>query len=246
MRIFWLLLALLVGGGIAAWYVESGDAPAATARTAEHEPTREAPRPAPPAAAPAPAPLPATSPAPRPAPPAASNAPTANADHGTPSTRLPVEVVDPRTLRLDGRFEVLGRGSVEDPFRINWETLGSAIDAIDPIAGSVATPKWLEPLDGAWVELSGYFAPVTKLEESKELLFTKNRWDGCCIGLPPTVYDSIALGLEQSITLTGQHLIRFGTIRGQLHIEPYAAGGMMLGLYRVEHGTITTQPGAGG
>jgi hypothetical protein len=32
----------------------------------------------------------------------------------------------------------------------------------------------------------------------------------------------------------GQHLFRFGTIRGRLSIEPFVAGTFLLGLYRLE------------
>ena len=39
--------------------------------------------------------------------------------------------------------------------------------------------------------------------------------------------------------MTGLHLTRFGTFRGQLHISPLSAAGFLLGLYRVEHATMT-------
>jgi len=31
-----------------------------------------------------------------------------------------------------------------------------------------------------------------------------------------------------------QHPIRFGTMRGRLVLEPFALGGLVLGLYRIE------------
>lgn len=155
-----------------------------------------------------------------------------------------MRVVDDRTMRLADRFDVVGRGTPEDPFRVSWPLLGSAGDVMDAMAMQVETPSWLAPLNGTWIEISGYFAPTVRLEETTELLVTLNKWDGCCIGLPPTVFDSLALRLEKPISLEGQHLIRFGTVRGELHIEPFATGGVMLGLYRIEHGRITTH-GAG-
>ena len=35
------------------------------------------------------------------------------------------------------------------------------------------------------------------------------------------------------------HRTRFGTFRGQLTISPLSAAGFLLGLYRVEHATMT-------
>ncbi|MBL9121824.1 MAG: hypothetical protein JNL80_18105 [Phycisphaerae bacterium] len=227
MRAFWLFLAILIGGGLAAWLIGStGSTPDVAEKQAA------APNPLPdPASPPPPAPSPTPAPTPKPSPPAPTDQSKA------------VRVLDARTIRLNDRFDVLGRGSVDDPFRVNWQLLSAAMESMDATVGDLAVPPWLEPLNGAWIEISGYFAPTMQSEETDELLFTMNRWDGCCIGLPPTVFDSLALRLDRRISLMGQHLIRFGTIRGELHIEPFAAGGMMLGLYRIEHGTITTQTG---
>lgn len=230
MRAFWLFLAILIGGGIAAWLIGSAESSPKVAGTPVTDP-----QPLPEVSSPPPAPSPTPPPPPLPPPPAAPAAPA----EGSKAVR----VVDARTIRLNDRFDVLGRGSPDDPFRVNWQLLSAAMESMDATAGEVAVPPWLEPLNGAWIEISGYFAPTLQAEETDELLFTMNRWDGCCIGLPPTVFDSLALRLDRRISLMGQHLIRFGTIRGELHIEPFAAGGMMLGLYRIQHGTITTQTG---
>lgn len=235
MRAFWLLLAVLIGGGLAAWLIGERDEPRATV---SHVPDQTLPSTpstvAPPTPTPAPPPPDAgASPPPAPQP---SDAPKAIAHEA-------VRSIDARTIMLDGRFEVIGRGTEQDPFRVGWPLLLAAMEEIDAATGKMAIPAWLEPLNASWVEISGYFAPILKSESVSEVLFTMNRWDGCCIGLPPTVFDSIALRLRSPVSLTGQHLIRFGTVRGELHIEPFAAGGMMLGLYRLGDGTITTQSG---
>jgi hypothetical protein len=229
MRPFWLLLAILVGGGVAAWLIGS-DSPlkAPNVPPPALTPAPVAPPKAPAAVAPSPLPKPEQPPG-----------------QALGATKAAVRIIDARTIRLDDRFDVFGRGTSDEPFRIAWPILEATMDSIDGRAGKLDVPAWIEPLNGAWIELSGYFAPVAQAEETDELLFTMNRWDGCCIGLPPTVFDSIALRLDRTISLTGQHLIRFGTVRGQLHIEPFAVGGMMLGLYRLEHGTITSNAGSG-
>lgn len=239
MRVFWLLLAVLIGGGLAAWLIGGREEPRATVSSVpDPTPSSTAGVVTPPPTTPMPTPAPST-PDGRANPPAAprtSDAPKAIAHEA-------VRSIDARTIMLDGRFEVTGRGTEQDPFRVGWPLLLAAMEEIDAATGKMAIPAWLEPLNASWVEISGYFAPILKSESVSEVLFTMNRWDGCCIGLPPTVFDSIALRLRSPVSLTGQHLIRFGTVRGELHIEPFAAGGMMLGLYRLGDGTITTQSG---
>lgn len=238
MRVFWLLLAVLIGGGLAAWLIGGQTEPKASISRVAEQPTSAPPAPTTPTPAP---PAHATAPAPVATP--AMPTPTPKPDAPATTARDAVRSIDARTLLLDGRFEVIGRGTEQDPFRIGWPLLLAAMEEIDASAGKLAVPRWLEPLDSSWIEISGYFAPILKSESVSEVLFTMNRWDGCCIGLPPTVFDSIALKLRSPVSLVGQHLIRFGTVRGELHVEPFAAGGMMLGLYRLEDGTITTQNG---
>jgi hypothetical protein len=228
MKAFWLLLAILLGGGLAAWLI------GADGRAANEPVTRPTPvEAASPTLAEPPVAL-------SPVAPSVAKPATAPSEVPQPQSSQPPES---RIVRLDGRFEIVGRGNEDDPFRVNWQALGSARESINATTGTLTIPEWLAPLDGAWIEISGYFAPTMQSEATSELLFTMNRWDGCCIGLPPTVFDSAALKLEKEMSLLGQHLIRFGTVRGELHIEPFAAGGMMLGLYRIDHGKITTQSG---
>jgi len=204
MRVFWLILALLIGAGAAVWVLEA-----------------PAPRPETPAPDLSPAPPPVVAPQPEPTPqPAPLNAPS---------------------VRIEERFEIAGRGTHDDPYRISWPLLASAQETIDAEHNKLEAPRWIVPLDGSWVELAGYLAPSTALTETRELLLTMNRWDGCCIGLPPTPFDSIEAKLMEPVEFQGQHLIRFGIVRGQLRIEPFAIGGYLIGLFRLDNATITTQ-----
>jgi len=145
------------------------------------------------------------------------------------------------SVRIEERFEIAGRGTHNDPYRISWPLLASAQETIDAEHDKLDAPHWIVPLDGSWVELAGYLAPSTALIETRELLVTMNRWDGCCIGLPPTPFDSLEVKLMEPVEFQGKHLIRFGIVRGQLRIEPFAVGGFLIGLFRLDNATITTQ-----
>ena len=71
-----------------------------------------------------------------------------------------------------------------------------------------------------------------KLE--KEAMVMLNKWDGCCIGLPPTPFDSVEAAFAAPIAVKGMHVYRYGTIKGRMQVEPFAAGSFLLGLYRLE------------
>jgi hypothetical protein len=149
-----------------------------------------------------------------------------------------IERIDDRTLRIDGQFTVRGSGSRNDPYHITWELLNSARTTIDAQKERFDLPSRLIPLQGAWVEISGYWAPPLQRFETKEVMLMMNRWDGCCLGLPPTPFDSIDVTLVNPMVIQGQHLFRFGTLRGRLRIEPFSAAGFLLGLYQLEEAVM--------
>lgn len=131
----------------------------------------------------------------------------------------------------------LGRGTEAEPFRINWDLLALGRDAVRD-DGSLALPPGLLAVDGAWIEIDGYFAAPLAVETTRELLVMLNRWDGCCIGVPPTAFDCIETTLAEPIELRGRHQIRFGPVRGVLRIEPFRVGDLLLGLYRLESASL--------
>lgn len=149
-----------------------------------------------------------------------------------------IERIDERTIRLDGKYIVRGNGSQDDPYRITWDLLSSARATIDAGKNQFELPGRLASLQDAWVEISAYWAPPLQRFESKEIMAMMNKWDGCCLGLPPTPFDSIDVQLTAPASIVGQHLFRFGTLRGRLHIEPFAAGPFLLGLYRLDSATL--------
>ena len=234
MRWFWSFLVVLLAGGL--WFVFSG-------------PTIHAP----PAALPAPDPAPAVDPPPV-SPPASKEAPAPDLDllgesgsvvRAKPTlltdARSPNDVIrrlDERTLELDGRFRVIGNGRADDPYRISWELLTSANAYIDPAAKALTPPPWVRALDGTYIEISGYYSTAVRISAAKNLLLTLNRWDGCCIGLPPTPFDAIDMDMREPVMMQGLHLFRFATFRGRLVVSPFETGGFLLGLYKLEDTTL--------
>jgi hypothetical protein len=151
-----------------------------------------------------------------------------------------VERVDDRTVKVDGRYVIRGSGTEADPFAVSWELLGSAAQTVDAARGRFEIPGRIADLRGAWVRISGYWAPPLLVFEAKEAMVMLNKWDGCCVGLPPTPFDSIEATFVRPIPLRGQHLFRFGTVKGRLTVEPFTAGTFLLGLYRLEDAVLET------
>ena len=133
---------------------------------------------------------------------------------------------------------VTGAGTEQDPFVISWPLVFSASKTIDAATGAMTAPGHIDFLNGQWVQISGYLAPPLWGEQTSELLVMKNRWDGCCIGLPPTPFDCIEASLAVPLRLGAQHTISFGTVRGRLVVEPFKAGAFLLGLYRLQDASI--------
>jgi len=127
-----------------------------------------------------------------------------------------------------------GAGTERQPFRVSWELLGQASGHVRGDGTIDAMPRALELLGSTWIELSGYYAPAIIAPSTDEVVLMLNRWDGCCIGLPPTPYDSALVKTRTPIDFSLQHQIRYGTMRGRLVLEPFALGGLVLGLYRIE------------
>jgi hypothetical protein len=156
----------------------------------------------------------------------------------TPTKRNLVERLDGRSIRLDGRFVLTGNGTERDPYTISWELLASARDSIDAAKGLLEPPPYIELLDGAWVRIDGYYSTPLVSESVSEVLLTLNRWDGCCIGLPPTPFDCVETNLSKPINMRSKHLVRFGTVTGRMAIQPFAIGNWLMGLYRLDNATL--------
>ena len=138
---------------------------------------------------------------------------------------------------LNERYAISGDGSVEDPYQLHWPLLVSAVGSYKPKDESDAIPPWLLFLDGSMVEISGFiFLPIIQLETSDVLLMF-NQWDGCCIGVPPTPYDSLEVVLKSPVNLS-QTSVAYATARGRLQVDPYIKKGWLIGLYIVEEAAL--------
>lgn len=233
MRAVWIIAAtLLVLAAIAAaWWPHAGtpsvDVPVRPAEIALVCPQ-------PPATDPLPlvAPVATVAAVAAPAPPIVTTT-TTTAPKVTVGAKAMVERIDHQTVRIDGKYMVRGSGSESDPYQITWELLTSAARTVDASKSIYEVPGRIADLRGAWVQISGYWAPPLQVFQTKEAMFMLNKWDGCCIGLPPTPFDSIEATFTKPFAVQGQHLYRFGTIKGRLEIEPFAAGMFLLGFYRL-------------
>jgi hypothetical protein len=230
MRWIWLLLTSVVLAGFAAAVWPAGDGPDGS-RVVDRPPTEAMPPPA-------------VEAIPTPGAPADRSQRSLDgrvaAAPSTTTSPARVERKPDGSLLLDGRFVVTGSGSEQDPFVVSWPLLSSASEAIDAPAGRLAAPPHIAFLAGQWVQISGFLAPPLWGEQTRELLVMKNRWDGCCIGLPPTPFDCIEATLTDPVKLGARHSISFGTVRGRLVVEPFVAGSFLIGLYRLESAVNTT------
>ena len=241
MRAVWIIAAtvLVLAAIAAAWWPRAGTPSVdVTVRPAEAALVYPQPPVATPAATPAAALVAAPAAAPVAAPLAAFVPPvvtttTTTAPKVTVGAKAVVERIDHQTVRIDGKYMVRGSGSESDPYQITWELLTSAARTVDASKSIYEVPGRIADLRGAWVQISGYWAPPLQVFQTKEAMFMLNKWDGCCIGLPPTPFDSIEATFTKPFAVQGQHVYRYGTIKGRLEIEPFAAGMFLLGFYRL-------------
>lgn len=237
MRAVWIIAAtvLVLAAIAAAWWPRAGTPSVdVTVRPAEVALVY----PQPPVATPAATPAAALVAAPIPTPLAALAPPvvtttTTTAPKVTVGAKATIERIDHQTVRIDGKYMVRGSGSESDPYQITWELLTSAARTVDASKSIYEVPGRIADLRGAWVQISGYWAPPLQVFQTKEAMFMLNKWDGCCIGLPPTPFDSIEATFTKPFAVQGQHVYRYGTIKGRLEIEPFAAGMFLLGFYRL-------------
>lgn len=145
----------------------------------------------------------------------------------------------PKSLLLaDDRFEIEGDGSRENPFRVSWELLISAGENYRPRVGDRGIPQRIAMLDGKWVAIDGYVAFPMLVGTTSEALVMLNRWDGCCIGVPPSPYDAIEVKLDRPVVRTQMHAIDYGEVVGILEVEPYLVDDWLVGLYLMDDATL--------
>jgi len=141
---------------------------------------------------------------------------------------------------IDGRFVVRGKGTEAEPYRVPWEMLASVQETYSPRKGLKKIPERIKFLDGKWVKLSGFIAfPITS-SDPKGLLVMLNQWDGCCIGVPPTPYDSVEVYLGERAT-AAQRSSAQGSVYGRLKVDPLEDDGWVLGVYVMQGARLVTE-----
>lgn len=141
-------------------------------------------------------------------------------------------------LLADDRFEIEGSGTEEDPYRISWELLISAGEGYRPRVGDRSLPQRVALLDGAWVAIEGYVAFPMLVGSASEALVMLNRWDGCCIGVPPSPYDAVEVRLDKPVVRTTMHAIDYGTVTGKFSVSPYLVQDWLVGLYLMDQASL--------
>ncbi len=143
------------------------------------------------------------------------------------------ETLEDGSLLIEGRIKVVGKGTKEKPYVVDWSVLTSAMRMYDPRSDKNELPAWTEALEGKRVRLTGYLLlPMTGVG-ADELLVMQNSWDGCCIGVPPTPYDAVEVKLTKELD-TSRGAPGYGAIEGTFKTDPYIVSGWLLGLYLLE------------
>ncbi len=158
---------------------------------------------------------------------------------GKKKPRPEAVVETPEGLLLNGRWEVAGKGTEAEPYRIGWDLLVAAKRVYQPRRGKDKIPEWIMVLHGKRVTIEGYTLLPVGATSLQEMLVMLNQWDGCCIGVPPTPYDAIEVNLRSKLTsdpgkIFGQGgAVSYGRITGRFEVDPYLSQGWLLGLYLI-------------
>lgn len=179
---------------------------------------------------------------------AASEPDSIETEHEEPEIEQ-VESEPTYELRSDGSFfvfatqsSVVGEGTIDLPFEVEWDTLRSVERTYNPKKGMDQLPDWLDLLDGKIVRIIGNTLVPVIATTTRELLVMKNPWDGCCIGVPPSPYDAIEVSLSHDVDF-GSSAVGYGTVTGVFVLDPYVVDGWVLGLYMIDDATYRSGEG---
>jgi hypothetical protein len=146
---------------------------------------------------------------------------------------------------FDGRYELLGSGTRTDPYIVSWDLLVSSSETMMPRVGKRTIPERIAMLDGKWVLIGGNISFPLMMNEPTELLLMLNPWDGCCIGVPPTPYDAVEVGLNEPATDEDVYAA-YGAVTGRLLVRPYLVGDWLVGMYVLEDARLSVEDRGGG
>lgn len=137
-----------------------------------------------------------------------------------------------------------------EPGRLRFSTLlrarRYAVGREDEVTAIERLPEEVERLGGRWVTVVGYLLVPGAVAEAREFTVGRDPWDGCCLGKPPTIFDSLSVKLRagESIRAPFPPLI---TVSGRLRIEPQKADSLLVGLFHLDEARVGAHadPGAG-
>lgn len=151
-------------------------------------------------------------------------------------TPVATNEVAPKTP--EERFAIKGSGTKDDPYRVTWEMLTSAYESYRPREEKTDIPEHIQMLHDKYVRISGYLAFPMLTGQVDEALVMLNQWDGCCLGVPPSPYDSIEVTLSSPVEAEGNAFTPFGAVEGKLLVDPYLVNGWLVGLYLMESASV--------
>jgi hypothetical protein len=91
-------------------------------------------------------------------------------------------------------------------------------------------PADLKAFDGRTVTLVGYVAVPFGTEAVSSFYLAADPWDACCIGKPPTLFDSVAVQLKEGGRLRNPRLWSTA-VRGTFHVRPVYENETLIGLF---------------
>ena len=146
-----------------------------------------------------------------------------------------------RLLEILAGASLVGEGTREKPYLVSWELLDTARHSFRPHDGLNTIPPDVEKLDGKIVRLEGFFLAPFSLSDTDQLLLMRYTWDGCCIGVPPTAYSTVEVGLATPAGRRALAEARTLTVEGRFRIDPYESRGWLLSLYLMEEGRVVIE-----
>jgi len=96
----------------------------------------------------------------------------------------------------------------------------------------IRVPEDVRALDGRWVTLTGNLLVPWAESEVTRFVLAKNPWDGCCLGIPPGPYDSVAVELRTGTKLADRYS-SVQTISGRFKVQLERSEGYVTGLYKL-------------
>lgn len=133
-----------------------------------------------------------------------------------------------------------------EPGRLRFSTMLRArrymVGREDEVTGIERLPEEVERLAGRWVTVVGYLLVPGAVAEARAFTVGRDPWDGCCLGKPPTVFDSLSVNLRpgESVRPPFPPLI---TVSGRLRIEPQTVDGVMVGLFHLDDARVGAHEG---